>query len=301
MRSFAIVARDGAGRGKSARTAAAIHTLLGERGVQSWLYIASGERSVDAQVRIAHRTHGSTGKDPLCIVICGGDGSIQEGVNAILSLPVSEVVVGLAPAGTCNDFAISLGMKPSPREIVNVLLHGEVRAVDLGLAGKKYFCTIATLGFESTLNQILRHYVTRSPRRWMFLGAAVVALMAHSPRQARLTIDGSTFNVVTLNLAAANTPSYGGQIQIAPSANPYDGLFDIIMFQPMSAVRRLFMLPQAIAGRHIHRPGVTCLRASRVTIETDRPREIWADGEPIGNTPIVLDVAANALHVLVPK
>ena len=92
---------------------------------------------------------------------------MQEGINALLSKETSDVLVGLAPAGTCNDFAFALGVKPDPRDIVDVLLHGDERPVDLGRAGTKYFCTIATLGFESTVNRSIRDYVTHSPPRWL--------------------------------------------------------------------------------------------------------------------------------------
>jgi YegS/Rv2252/BmrU family lipid kinase len=234
-------------------------------------------------------------------VICGGDGSIQEGINAVLSEAVPDVVVGLAPAGTCNDFAFALGVKPVPTQIVDVLLYGVAKPVDLGRAGNRYFCTIATLGFESAVNRCLRDYVTRSPSRWLFVATACAMLMMYAPIRAQVTINGSTRNLAILNLMAANTPFYGGHILIAPSANPGDGQIDIVMFQATPKIHRFLLLPRALAGRHLRRPGVTCERATRVTIETDQPQEVWADGEPIGTTPIDFTIVPNALRILVPR
>jgi diacylglycerol kinase family enzyme len=60
-------------------------------------------------------------------------------------------------------------------------------------------------------------------------------------------------------------------------------------------------LPKLFRGTHIESPHVQVLRGSRVEVSSDRPFVIYADGDPIGQTPAAVTVAARALKVLVPR
>jgi diacylglycerol kinase (ATP) len=300
IRPFAIVAHREAGRRRAMATAHAVHDLLRQQGARSQLYSTSSHDDLETLVRQALRENNFDGEHPPCIVACGGDGVIQGMVNSVLSEVPGDAVVGLAPAGTCNDFAFALGVTSDPEQIVEVLLHGVARPIDLGMAGDRYFCSIATVGFESSLNRYLRDHASRSPSRCLFVAAAIAVLLTHRPIRTRVMIDGDMAEWDVLSLLIANTRCYGGHIPIAPTADPYDGYFQIGVCQAMSRFRRLALLPAALSGRHLRNRGVTVRRAVHVTVSTSPPREVWADGELIGRTPIDFRVIPGAVSILVP-
>lgn len=301
MPSFAIVANAQAGGRRANATAQAVHDLLKQHDAPVRLYRTSSHTDLQALVKLALNEHAAGDQHSPCIVACGGDGSIQEIVNTVMSESAREAVVGLAPAGTCNDFAFALGVKPDPAQIVDTLLRGQVRAIDLGLAGNRYFCTIATVGLESTVNRYLKKLATSSPSRWMFVAAAVSAVVTQRSIRARLLIDDDPVDLKMVSLIVANTPCYGGQIRIAPVADPCDGMFQVGLFAAMSRLQRLFLLRAALAGRHAQRRGVTFREAASLKVSTDHPTEVWADGELIGSTPIDIRIIPAAIKMMLPS
>jgi len=86
---------------------------------------------------------------------------------------------------------------------------------------------------------------------------------------------------------------------VAPQARCDDGLLEVCLVKPLSRLKVLRFLPTAIRGRHGRVPEVSFLRTRRLNIETDRPMEIWADGEPVATTPQAIEAASGALKIAV--
>jgi diacylglycerol kinase family enzyme len=53
-------------------------------------------------------------------------------------------------------------------------------------------------------------------------------------------------------------------------------------------------------GTHVDEPTVHVLRGREIRIEADRPFEIFADGDPIGELPVTVRAVPGAVRVLVP-
>ena len=73
-----------------------------------------------------------------------GDGTINE---TLAPLAGSHTALGLLPCGTCNDLALALNVPLQVEAAIDNLLHGEVRAIDLGRAGDRFFCHNRRLWF----------------------------------------------------------------------------------------------------------------------------------------------------------
>ena len=84
------------------------------------------------------------------LVVCGGDGTINE---TLAPLAGSHTALGLLPCGTCNDLALALAVPLRVEAAIDNLLHGEVRTIDLGRAGDRFFATIAAFGFDAEVNR----------------------------------------------------------------------------------------------------------------------------------------------------
>jgi diacylglycerol kinase family enzyme len=87
---------------------------------------------------------------------------------------------------------------------------------------------------------------------------------------------------------------------VAPQAKLDDGLLDIVMVSESN--RRTFLrdLPKVFKGTHTENPRVSMLTGHKVEISSDRPFDIYADGDPIGSTPATVSVSPRSLKVLVP-
>ncbi len=91
------------------------------------------------------------------VVALGGDGTVNEVVNGLLTDGVHEHVpaLGVVPAGSTNVFARALGLPNDPIEATGVLLdalrHGRRRPISLGRIEDRWFTFAAGVGFDATV------------------------------------------------------------------------------------------------------------------------------------------------------
>jgi diacylglycerol kinase (ATP) len=85
-------------------------------------------------------------------------------------------------------------------------------------------------------------------------------------------------------VAIGNGKSYGGGMNVCPQAQMDDGLFDIVLLEPVSKVEFIRVFPRVYSGSHLTHPAVKSLRARKVTINAKAVA--YADGERIGPAPI---------------
>ncbi len=82
-----------------------------------------------------------------------------------------------------------------------------------------------------------------------------------------------------------------------PQARADDGLLDVCLIKPASFFRVMGLLPTLLKGEHGSAPEVSFLSTSRITIESERQMEMWADGEPLSTSPLEIKIVPQALLV----
>jgi diacylglycerol kinase family enzyme len=97
----------------------------------------------------------------------------------------------------------------------------------------------------------------------------------------------------------ANTPVYGGGMRIAPKARMNDGQLDVCLIRDISKLKLLSVFPTVYFGRHLGIREVDYFSVTRARVETDRPLDVYADGEHVGCTPVEIGVEPGALRVIV--
>ena len=67
------------------------------------------------------------------VVCCGGDGTLNETVQGLLTLPQGQrPILGYIPAGTTNDFSRNINLPRSTQQLAKVACGGVPRAIDVG-------------------------------------------------------------------------------------------------------------------------------------------------------------------------
>jgi diacylglycerol kinase family enzyme len=121
-----------------------------------------------------------------------------------------------------------------------------------------------------------------------------VAVEHHGVWQTR--VDESGFLI-----AAGNGPQYGHGMRLTHGAQMDDGLLDICFVRTLSKLRLLRLFYVVYRGAHIGMKEVEYFQASRMRISTDRPMEVFADGEYICQTPVEISAQREALRLIVPE
>ena len=300
---FWIVANPKAGQGRGARLATRLRERLEQSGAQASVHLTAAKGQAESVARAILESEANRAGGRVCLVACGGDGTVQEVANAVLAdgRPSSPgVVLGVAPAGRCNDFASAFGIHARLADIAEVLLRGGTTAVDLGRVNRRYFCTVAALGFDAAVSRFVNDMKMPLTGTLAYVYGILRVLPVYHPAEVRLAMDGSTIEGPVYLAASANTSSYGGRLRICPGANACDGTLDLCLIAPLSRWRVLRLLHRVLRSRHTDLPEVRLIRTRSVRIESPRPQEIWADGEFVARTPATIEVVPAALRMLVP-
>jgi diacylglycerol kinase (ATP) len=253
------------------------------------------------------------------ILIFGGDGTVHRHLRALVHLQLPVLVV---PAGSGNDFARALGLLcegdslAAWKEFVGG--RSRVRAVDLGTitpvlpaaqtkADPAYFSCAAGVGLDGEIarraNELPRWlrshggYALSLPGALLGFRPFALKLKTEPDQSAAPTLPRPDQRVVAA--VFANTPVYGGGMRIAPKAQMVDGQLDVCLIRNISKLKLLSVFPTVYFGRHLGIREVDYFSATRARVETDRPLDVYADGEHIGRTPVEIGVAPSALRVIV--
>ena len=232
------------------------------------------------------------------IIACGGDGTIHEVVNAIAEKP--DVVLGVLPCGKGNDFAEALKIPTKPVEAIQVLLDGVTRQVDLGKIGDHYFDTIVTCGYDAEVSRRVTEEGAPFSGTASYVYTAITTLFGYRSPTARLEGDFGLYEGEILLTATGLTASYGGGMKIVPEAIIDDGLFDVCIIEPVPRRTVLRLLVTLFWGGHTGHPAVQMHRTKSLTIETDPPILLYADGERICYTPATVEIIEQGLTVIAP-
>lgn len=223
------------------------------------------------------------------IISIGGDGLAHLVLQVAVPARIPFVVI---PGGTGNDFARSLGY--SRNDVITLLkkiISDPAQPVDLGNVDSEWFGAILSTGFDSVVNE--RANSLRWPKGAARYNTAIaLELPKFRAIDYELTIDGSTMPVEAMLIAVGNGRSYGAGMNVCPNAQLNDGLFDLVILEPVSTVEFIKVFPQVYSGKHIHHPQVRSIRAQKVRIEG--ASIAYADGERIGPAPVSAECIAGA-------
>lgn len=289
--SWVLIANPAAGEGRSRRIAEAAAQSLLRAGQPADLRLT---RAPGHALELARQAV-QEGCERL--VVCGGDGTIREVLPALAR---TQIPLGLLPFGTANDLARALGVPRRLDRALQVLLRGRPTSIDLGQAGAALFCTVAAFGFDAEISEAMHQGRIPFPGTAGYLYATLGHLFRFRPPRVRLEGEFGVFEGEVLLVATANTRSYGGGMQIAPTADPRDGRLEVCIVRQVPKLTVLGMLPRLFWGGHVHHPAVRVERTSWLRLHTAEPHLLHADGESLAHTPVTIEALPAALQVVLP-
>ena len=280
------------GSGRSEAIAAAVERSLGRRGFEVELHPTQGPGDATAIARrFAHTAD--------IIVAVGGDGTINEVVNGLDT--GCRATLGIVPAGTVNVLALELGIPFQVERACEVIAGGKTRPLDLGIANGRRFTLMVGAGVDALT---VRNIDLRAKKRFKELAFVHTGLKSGlgMPPPAFLVRAGGQEYRATF-FVAGNSRYYAAHIAVTPTADPADGLLDLLIFTGTTRSSLAVFWLEVPGGLHIHNAHVTCVRTERAELlPIGDLATIWfqTDGELAGSLPAMVEIDAHALEVLVP-
>jgi len=237
------------------------------------------------------------------IIAAGGDGTLNEVINGV-ARHAREVVVGLLPLGTGNDFARSLKLPTPVNDNLVILRAATTREIDLVRVRSdkiRYFVNVSAGGFSGLVNEKLTPDLKRTWGPLAYVRSAAAALPElHAYRTKVQLADGEELNLDLYNMIVANGTFVAGGLPVAPEADLSDGLLDVILIPKRSTAEMALLAAQIVLGNHIGSQSVLFRRTSRLSVKSRPGMWFNADGELVGNEPAVFEIIPRALRFVVP-
>lgn len=238
-------------------------------------------------------------EDNICIVVIGGDGTMNEVINGIADF--DKVRFGIIPTGSGNDFGGGLDLPKSPEEnlqrIISSYKAGEdiYRAVDIGLVRwgqnqKKLFGISSGIGLDAIVCKKALSSKLKNVLNKLGLGSltyvllTIITLFSMKTADFEISYDNNKSTLKkTIFAAAMNLRAEGGGVPMAPDANPYDGKLSISSASGIPKWITFLCLPLLVAGKHTHIKGFNLVSCREASIHSSQKMTLHADGEYVAD------------------
>ncbi|HEX2986929.1 MAG TPA: diacylglycerol kinase family lipid kinase, partial [Chloroflexota bacterium] len=213
---------------------------------------------------------------------------------------------GMVPSGTGSDLARSLGMARGIDEACARLAAPERMITDLGMVtyrvggeeDRRYFVNAAGIGYDAEVVS-RRNGFNRYMRGTLpYLASVATTLMTYHNKDVTIAMDGSAARHRVTAVVVAIGRYFGGGMRVAPNALLDDGLFDVITVGDVGHMELVYNFPRVYRGTHLTHPKIGAERARLVTVESDHPVLVQADGELLGMAPVTFQILPRALTLL---
>jgi diacylglycerol kinase (ATP) len=243
------------------------------------------------------------------VIVCGGDGTINEAVNGIAR---STVPLGVLPGGTANIIANELRLPHNLLQAARELPGWKPRRIALGLvrgttaplprsqaAVQRYFLSVAGIGYDA--------YVIRKLTFGFKMALGVVAYVLEGVKQVMhysfpplvCRTDGreirATFAVVQ------RTSRYAGWFRTAPRQSVIRPQFGVSLYKSRHRLRYFLYGAAILAQRTL--PDIEQMEVQKIAFSAEMPETpiyFELDGELAGMLPATFEVAPDTLSLLMP-
>lgn len=225
------------------------------------------------------------------IVAAGGDGTVNEVINGIMSAKGHEdVKMGIIPIGRGNDFAW-MAKIPSKDiiEATDLIINGEAKDTDVGLAvGSEnedgmYFLNGMGFGFEPMVNFTAMDYKHLNGMPSYIVAFFKILFSKHDGYHMRLKIDGNEVDLNTQQLSVNNGRRMGSTFLMTPRAEIDDGKLDVMYTNKCErGFRFLSLVFGFLKGKMVSdKERFTYLRADSISVEIldGKTSPLHSDGE----------------------
>jgi len=238
------------------------------------------------------------------VLVLGGDGTVREVACGMVG---SDIPLAIIPCGTGNDLARALHIPREANAALDLALSGEVRSMDAALANDELYFNVAGFGFDVDVLDETERFKTRCKNGSMAYLLGLLSCLAHlNNRKTHVTWTDEAdetheADYRALVVAACNGTHFGGGMNVAPKADPFDGLLDICVLHDITIAAVVKVLPKFLKGGHLdpkYKKYVTYFRAKTLTAVCEPVSRIEVDGEVMPSTPVTFTVKPKSLLMI---
>ena len=237
----------------------------------------------------ATRFAAQEGGDYDTVVCCGGDGTLNETLSGLLTLPAERrPLLGYLPQGSTNDFAASLKISDDPAEAAQAIVRHQPQVLDVGQFQQRCFVYVASFGAFTRSSYAASQAAKNALGHLAYVLEGMKDLNTLRPYQVKLTADGEVLDGEYLFGAVCNSTSIGGLMKLDPERVVLDdGKFELLLIPNPKTAQDLQNLVLALLEQRYDREGVVFRHVSSLHLETEAELPWSLDGEYAPSAPMV--------------
>ena len=210
------------------------------------------------------------------VVAVGGDGTVNEVARALIH---TQTALGIIPCGSGNGLARHLQLPMDPEGAIQMINEACIKSLDYGTMNNlPFFCTCG-MGFDAFVSMKFAN----SGKRGLlsYIENTLRETLTYKPDTYTLTLDDQQIEQRAFVIACANASQYGNNAFIAPAATMSDGLMDITVLEPFSAIEAPQLALQLFNGTLTTNSRVKTFKARKAHIKRLSKAPVHVDGDPL--------------------
>lgn len=238
------------------------------------------------------------------IIICGGDGTINQVAASLLGVKVN---LGIVPMGSGNGLALAAGIKRNSSKALEIIFAGKSSFIDSFYINKKFSCMLCGLGFDAQV----AHEFAQQPTRGLatYIKQSVQQFFTATAYPFIISANNTTIKTEAFFISIANSNQFGNNVTIAPKASICDGLLDIVVVNKMSKLKLLYSLLKQVrlgqvkpaAEKKYHSNSIHYFQTKKLTIQNPSAAALHIDGDPADtSTFFEIEIIEKAFRLLQP-
>ncbi len=214
------------------------------------------------------------------IVACsGGDGTLDEVVNGMWKSG-RNTPIGYVPAGSTNDFAISLGIPSKMHESANSLVTGKEFSCDVGIMNDETFVYIAAFGLFTDVSYLTRQEIKNAIGHMAYIMEGAKRLSEIQSYHLKITYDEGCIEDDFVFGMVTNSISVGGFKDITgKNVKLDDGVFEVTLVKLPDNMVDMSNLIASFLNRDINTEEMYCFKTRHIVFESEDKIAWTRDGE----------------------
>ena len=294
-----------------------------KRGYKDWpkIHLILKEEGVDFEFRLTEHRGDATRIATEAIIagwrnigVVGGDGTLNEVLNGIMTqraVPTEDVILGMIPVGTGNDWCRMYNIPFDYGEAILILKRKQTILQDAGKVTYfhqddqliRYFMNVAGMGYDALVakkTNILKEKGMGGPLSYMYFVFA--GLFQYNFMEAVIEVDGNPLfsgEIFSMNVGICKYNG-GGMMQV-PYAIPDDGLLDLTLIKKTSKWMVIRYAGKLFDGSLVNLPIVATFKGETIRIRSTGKVFLETDGESLGHTPLTFGVVPRCIRIVTGK
>lgn len=244
------------------------------------------------------------------IIAAGGDGTLNEIVNGIFKqdfVDVNNIVIGMIPVGTGNDWIRTFDIPADYKKSLQVIKQNKQLKQDIGKITfsdlhnniqESYFANMAGFGFDAMVANKANQLKAKNKSGFVvYMYSLLSSFVKYKSRKTHIIFENTTINDYIFSASVGIGKFNGGGMMQAPFAVPDNGEFQLTVIKKINVLTLIRNIGPLYSGQFTKNKNVSVYNARKVLVNGSVIQG-EADGESIGTGIFEVEIIPKKLCII---